>query len=383
MTKSEYNNPDRPLRVLVSGGGTGGHIFPAVSIANEVRRRHPDAEILFVGAEGRMEMQRVPAAGYDIKGLPVAGFDRRRLWRNFAVLGKLWRSLLLANGILRDFHPDIAVGVGGYASGPMLKAAQRHGIPTLLQEQNGYPGVTNKLLAKKADAICVAYDNMDRWFPADRIVMTGNPVRAAITAVTATPAEAKKALGFDPGRPLVLSVGGSLGARTVNEAISAAIPQIEKAGAQLLWQTGKLYADECSAKAQGHPDVHASAFIDDMAMAYRAADLVVSRAGAGTISELELVGAPVILIPSPNVAEDHQRKNALALVDKGAAVMIEDAEATAKLGAELERLLADADTRHSMSQSIKAMSRPNAASDIVDRLEQIVAARNQPKSQHS
>ncbi|MDD5839326.1 MAG: undecaprenyldiphospho-muramoylpentapeptide beta-N-acetylglucosaminyltransferase [Bacteroidales bacterium] len=383
MTKSEYNNPDRPLRVLVSGGGTGGHIFPAVSIANEVRRRHPDAEILFVGAEGRMEMQRVPAAGYDIKGLPVAGFDRRRLWRNFAVLGKLWRSLRMANGILRDFRPDIAVGVGGYASGPMLKAAQRHGIPTLLQEQNGYPGVTNKLLAKKADAICVAYDNMDRWFPADRIVMTGNPVRAAITAVTATPAEAKKALGFDPGRPLVLSVGGSLGARTVNEAISAAIPQIEKAGAQLLWQTGKLYADECSAKAQGHPDVHASAFIDDMAMAYRAADLVVSRAGAGTISELELVGAPVILIPSPNVAEDHQRKNALALVDKGAAVMIEDAEATTKLGAELERLLADADTRRSMSQSIKAMSRPNAASDIVDRLEQIVAARNQPKSQYS
>lgn len=383
MTKSEYNNPDRPLRVLVSGGGTGGHIFPAVSIANEVRRRHPDAEILFVGAEGRMEMQRVPAAGYDIKGLPVAGFDRRRLWRNFAVLCKLWRSLRMANGILRDFRPDIAVGVGGYASGPMLKAAQRHGIPTLLQEQNGYPGVTNKLLAKKADAICVAYDNMDRWFPADRIVMTGNPVRTAITAVTATPAEAKKALGFDPGRPLVLSVGGSLGARTVNEAISAAIPQIEKAGAQLLWQTGKLYADECSAKAQGHPDVHASAFIDDMAMAYRAADLVVSRAGAGTISELELVGAPVILIPSPNVAEDHQRKNALALVDKGAAVMIEDAEATAKLGAELERLLADADTRRSMSQSIKAMSRPNAASDIVDRLEQIVAARNQPKSQHS
>ena len=383
MTKSEYNNPDRPLRVLVSGGGTGGHIFPAVSIANEVRRRHPDAEILFVGAEGRMEMQRVPAAGYDIKGLPVAGFDRRRLWRNFAVLCKLWRSLRMANGILRDFRPDIAVGVGGYASGPMLKAAQRHGIPTLLQEQNGFPGVTNKLLAKKADAICVAYDNMDRWFPADRIVMTGNPVRAAITAVTATPAEAKKALGFDPGRPLVLSVGGSLGARTVNEAISAAIPQIEKAGAQLLWQTGKLYADECSAKAQGHPDVHASAFIDDMAMAYRAADLVVSRAGAGTISELELVGAPVILIPSPNVAEDHQRKNALALVDKGAAVMIEDAEATAKLGAELERLLADADTRRSMSQSIKAMSRPNAASDIVDRLEQIVADRNQPKSQHS
>ena len=373
MTKPDKNTLVRPLRVLVSGGGTGGHIFPAVSIANEVRRRHPDAEILFVGAEGRMEMQRVPAAGYDIKGLPVAGFDRKRLWRNFAVLGKLWRSLRMANGILRDFRPDIAVGVGGYASGPMLKAAQRHGIPTLLQEQNGYPGVTNKLLAKKADAICVAYDNMERWFPADRIVMTGNPVRAAITAVTATPAEAKKVLGFDPERPLVLSVGGSLGARTVNEAIEAAIPYIEKSGAQLLWQTGKLYADDCAAKAQGHPDVHASAFIDDMAMAYRAADLVVSRAGAGTISELELVGAPVILIPSPNVAEDHQRKNAMALVAKGAAVMIEDAVAKNRLGAELERLLADADARRSMSQAIKALARPDAAADIVDRLEQIVA----------
>ena len=373
MTNPDKNTLVRPLRVLVSGGGTGGHIFPAVSIANEVRRRHPDAEILFVGAEGRMEMQRVPAAGYDIKGLPVAGFDRKRLWRNFVVLGKLWRSLRMANGILRDFRPDIAVGVGGYASGPMLKAAQRHGIPTLLQEQNGYPGVTNKLLAKKADAICVAYDNMERWVPADRIVMTGNPVRAAITAVTATPAEAKKALGFDPERPLVLSVGGSLGARTVNEAIEAAIPYIEKSGAQLLWQTGKLYADDCAAKAQGHPDVHASAFIDDMAMAYRAADLVVSRAGAGTISELELVGAPVILIPSPNVAEDHQRKNAMALVAKGAAVMIEDAVAKNRLGAELERLLADADARRSMSQAIKDLARPDAAADIVDRLEQIVA----------
>ena len=373
MTKPDKNTLVRPLRVLVSGGGTGGHIFPAVSIANEVRRRHPDAEILFVGAEGRMEMQRVPAAGYDIKGLPVAGFDRKRLWRNFAVLGKLWRSLRMANGILRDFRPDIAVGVGGYASGPMLKAAQRHGIPTLLQEQNGYPGVTNKLLAKKADAICVAYDNMERWFPADRIVMTGNPVRAAITAVTATPAEAKKSLGFDPERPLVLSVGGSLGARTVNEAIEAAIAYIEKSGAQLLWQTGKLYADDCAAKAQGHPDVHASAFIDDMAMAYRAADRVVSRAGAGTISELELVGAPVILIPSPNVAEDHQRKNAMALVAKGAAVMIEDAVAKNRLGAELERLLADADACRSMSQAIKALARPDAAADIVDRLEQIVA----------
>lgn len=367
------DNTDRPLRVLISGGGTGGHIFPAVSIANEVRRRHPDAEILFVGAEGRMEMQRVPAAGYEIVGLPVAGFDRKRLWRNFKVLAKLFRSLRRARKVLRDFRPDIAVGVGGYASGPMLKTAQRKGVPTLLQEQNGYPGVTNKLLAKKADLICVAYDNMDRWFPADRIVKTGNPVRAAITAVTDSPAEAKRKLGFDPARPLVLSVGGSLGARTVNAAVAAAIPAIEKCGAQLMWQTGKNYIDGCRPAAEGHKDVHASAFIDDMALAYRAADLVVSRAGAGTISELELVGAPVILIPSPNVAEDHQRKNARALVAKGAAVMIEDAEATEKLGPEIKRLLGDTLVRKEMSRNIAALAKPDAAATIVDGLEKIVA----------
>lgn len=375
MTRKN-DTTDRPLRVLVSGGGTGGHIFPAVSIANEVRRRHPDAAILFVGAEGRMEMQRVPAAGYEIKGLPVAGFDRRRLWRNFGVLIKLMRSLRMARRILREFRPDIVVGVGGYASGPMLKAAQRAGIPTMLQEQNGFPGVTNRLLAKKADLICVAYDNMQQWFPAERIVKTGNPVRDAITRVTATPAEAKKRLGFDPERPLVLSVGGSLGARTVNEAVATAIPVIEECGAQLMWQTGKNYADGCLPIAEGHGDVKASAFIDDMALAYRAADLVVSRAGAGTISELELVGAPVILVPSPNVAEDHQRKNARALVDKGAAVMIEDAEAADRLGTEIRRLLGDADVRRNMSDSIRALGKPDAAAQIVDGLENIVRKNN-------
>lgn len=319
-------------------------------------------------------MERVPAAGYEIEGLPVAGFDRRRLWRNFAVAIKLWRSLRMARQILARFKPDIAVGVGGYASGPMLKAAQRKGIPTLLQEQNQYAGVTNKLLGAKARCICTAYDDMERFFPADRIVKTGNPVRAAITECTLTRAQAKKQLGFDPGRPLILSVGGSLGARTVNRAIAAAIPAIEGAGAQLLWQNGKLYADECARIADGHSDVRAQAFITDMPVAYRAADLVVSRAGAGTISELQLVGAPTVLIPSPNVAEDHQRKNAMALADRGAAVMIPDSEATQLLGQTLTQLLAQPQRLAEMSQAIRAMAMPDAAARIVDHIDEIVAA---------
>lgn len=363
----------RPVRVLVSGGGTGGHIFPALSIANEVRRRWPDAEILFVGAEGRMEMQRVPAAGYEIKGLPVAGFDRKRLWRNAAVLMKLWRSMRRANGILRDFRPDIAVGVGGYASGPMLKAAQKRGIPTLLQEQNQYAGVTNKLLGKKARLICTAYDNMEAFFPAARIVKTGNPVRAAILECKLTPAEAKKALGFDPERPLVFSVGGSLGARTVNEAVAAALPAWTAAGLQVLWQTGKNYYDACAAQAAPFgKDVQASAFITDMAVAYRAADLVVSRAGAGTISELQLLGKPTVLVPSPNVAEDHQRKNALALADRGAAVMVLDADAVQQLGPEVLALISDTARLRNMGDEILKMALPGAAGIIVDKLQDIV-----------
>ena len=222
------------MKILISGGGTGGHIFPALSIANAVRRRCPDAKILFVGALGRMEMERVPAAGYDIEGLPVAGFDRKRLWRNFGVLWKLWKSLRKARRIVREFNPDIAIGVGGYASGPVLKQAQRRGVPTLIQEQNSYPGVTNKLLAPKAEAICVAYGGLERFFPAGRIIMTGNPVRKDLEECRLSPEEAKRELGFDPGKPLILSVGGSLGARTVNEAIAASLPLIAEKGAQLM-----------------------------------------------------------------------------------------------------------------------------------------------------
>lgn len=359
-------------RVLISGGGTGGHIFPAVSIANALRRRNPDTEILFVGAENRMEMEKVPAAGYDIVGLPVSGFDRKRLWRNFKVLYRLWKSMRRARKVLRDFRPDIAIGVGGYASGPMLKQAQKREIPTLLQEQNSYAGVTNKLLAAKAQAICVAYEGMERFFPADKITLTGNPVRADILKVKESQAEAKRALGFPDDKPLILVVGGSLGARTINESVAALIDVIEQTGAYMLWQTGKLYIDECSCVAKGYPTVQATAFISRMDLAYRAADIVVSRAGAGTISELQLVGLPAILVPSPNVAEDHQRKNAQALVEQGAAVMILDCDCRKQLAEEIKALLSDENKRHDLSKNIAKMALRDSDERIVDRIYEIL-----------
>lgn len=366
MNEKENKITETPLRVLISGGGTGGHIFPAVAIANALRRRDPRTEILFVGALGRMEMERVPAAGYDIVGLPVAGFDRKRLWRNFSVLLKLWRSMRRARKVLRDFRPDIAIGVGGYASGPMLKQAQQAGVPTLLQEQNSYAGVTNKLLARKAGAICVAYPGMERFFPDGRIIMTGNPVRADIVETSISKADAKKTLGMDPDRKLVLVVGGSLGARTINESIALSFDAMADAGAQVLWQTGKLYAEECSTVAAPHEHVKAMPFITDMATAYRAADLVVARAGAGTISELQLIGLPSILIPSPMVAEDHQRKNAQALVDRDAAVMVLDADARRDLSGLVASLLADDDRRARLSENIASMALRGSDEKIVD-----------------
>lgn len=366
MNEKENKITETPLRVLISGGGTGGHIFPAVAIANALRRRDPRTEILFVGALGRMEMERVPAAGYDIVGLPVAGFDRKRLWRNFSVLLKLWRSMRRARKVLRDFRPDIAIGVGGYASGPMLKQAQQAGVPTLLQEQNSYAGVTNKLLARKAGAICVAYPGMERFFPDGRIIMTGNPVRADIVETSISKADAKKTLGMDPDRKLVLVVGGSLGARTINESIALSFDAMAEAGAQVLWQTGKLYAEECSTVAAPHEHVKAMPFITDMATAYRAANLVVARAGAGTISELQLIGLPSILIPSPMVAEDHQRKNAQALVDRDAAVMVLDADARRDLSGLVASLLADDDRRARLSENIASMALRGSDEKIVD-----------------
>lgn len=361
---------------LVSGGGTGGHIFPALSIANEIRRRYPKAEILFVGAEGRMEMERVPAAGYEIKGLPVCGFDRKHLLRNVKVLFKLWKSIRLAKKILKDFKPDIAIGVGGYASGPMLKAAQKKGIPTLLQEQNSYAGVTNKLLAKNAKCICVAYEGMERFFPEDKIVLTGNPVRRNLLECNATQEEARKAMGIDPEKATILIIGGSLGARTVNESI---IGGLEKLGAaaddvQVVWQTGKFYDQQCkeALAKSGVKNVIQMPFISNMDMAYRAADLVISRAGASSISELQLLGKPSILVPSPNVAEDHQTKNALALANRDAAIMVTDAEAPEKLVDAMLATVNDEDKLHSLSANVLRMALLNSAERIVDEVEKII-----------
>ena len=318
------------IRIIISGGGTGGHIFPAVSIANAIKELQPEAEILFVGAEGRMEMHRVPAAGYQIKGLPVAGFDRKNLLKNIPVLIKLFKSQRLARKIVKDVRPHAAVGVGGYASGPTLKVAGSMGIPTLLQEQNSYAGVTNKLLAKQAKKICVAYEGMERFFDKDKIILTGNPVRQGLLNTTTTREEAISSFGLDPNKRTVLILGGSLGARTINQCLINHLGKIKTSNVQFIWQTGKIYIDEARAavsQAGELPMLHVTDFISDMATAYSAADLVISRAGAGSISEFCLLQKPVILVPSPNVAEDHQTKNALALVNKNAALYVKDAEA--------------------------------------------------------
>lgn len=366
----------RPLRVLISGGGTGGHIFPALSIANAIEREMPGTEILFVGAENRMEMKRVPDAGYEIIGLPVAGFDRQHLWRNFGVLLKLWKSLRLARRVVRTFKPDIAIGVGGYASGPTLKAAQRAGVPTLLQEQNSYAGVTNKLLAAKAKAICVAYPGMERFFPADRIVMTGNPVRKAILEPGVSQSEAKEKLGFKPDKPLVLVTGGSLGAGTLNNVMLKAVNDgtAAKVGFQILWQCGGAHIARCrEAVGDKLPEnVVLTDFVSDMAVAYRAADLVVARAGAGTISELELLGKPSILVPSPNVAEDHQRHNAEALADRGAADMVLDADAGERLWTDIQTIVENPDTLKLLSENISKLALRDSDMLIVEQVRKIV-----------
>ena len=322
------------LRIIISGGGTGGHIFPAVSIANAIKELRPDTDILFVGAEGRMEMHRVPAAGYPIKGLPVAGFDRKNLLKNIPVLIKLFKSQRLARKIVKDFGPHAAVGVGGYASGPTLKVAGGMGIPTLLQEQNSYAGVTNKLLAKDAKKICVAYEGMERFFDKDKIILTGNPVRQGLSNHQTTREEAIASFGLDPNKRTVLILGGSLGARTINQCLMNHLDKVKASGVQFIWQTGKIYIDEARAavaQAGELPMLHVTDFISDMATAYSAADLVISRAGAGSISEFCLLQKPVILVPSPNVSEDHQTKNALALVNKNAALYVKDSEANDQL----------------------------------------------------
>ena len=361
---------NQELRIIISGGGTGGHIFPAVSIANEIKAKRPDAKILFVGAEGRMEMQRVPAAGYEIKGLPIAGFNRKNLLKNVPVLFKILKSRRLARRIVKDFRPQVAVGVGGYASGPTLNVAESMHIPTVLQEQNSYAGVTNKLLAKHASQICVAYEGMERFFPADKILLTGNPVRQNLLQSAPAREDAVKSFGLVPRKKTVLIIGGSLGARTINESVLGHLTLIKQQNdVQFIWQTGKYYSEEINAELQrrGCPDnLLVKDFISDMAAAYSAADLVISRAGAGSISEFCLLGKPVILVPSPNVAEDHQTKNALALVQKSAALMVTDADARRALLPLAVNTVTDVLRLEDLSRQICKWAKPNAASDIAD-----------------
>lgn len=364
-----------PLRVIISGGGTGGHIFPAIAIADQIRSYAPESEILFVGALGRMEMERVPRAGYDIKGLPVQGFNRKRLWKNFAVLRSLIKSRYMAREIITSFRPQVVVGVGGYASAPTLKEAQRMGIPTLLQEQNSYAGITNKLLGKAANKICVAYPNMERFFPAEKIVFTGNPVRAALEHSTLSQNEALSFFGFDPSSaaPTLLVVGGSLGARTINQSVARALESWKAQGIRLIWQTGKSYIDEAQRLIQEHqyPAAVVVPFIDRMDMAYAAAQLVVSRAGALSISELCILGKPSILVPSPNVAEDHQTKNAQVLSSIGAARLIVDDSAPGMLEDEVLQLFSEPDVLQEMGRKATELAGRCATERIVQEIYQI------------
>mgnify|MGYP000717846439 CR=1 FL=1 len=363
---------DKELRVIISGGGTGGHIFPAVSIANAVKAKRPDAKILFVGALGRMEMQRVPAAGYEIKGLPVRGLIRP-LWspKNIGVLVDYLRSKRMAKNIIRQFKPMVAVGVGGYASGATLDAAHALGVPSLIQEQNSYAGKTNKMLSTKADKICVAYDGMERFFPAGKIMMTGNPVRQNIVEDGVSHDDAVRQFGLDPAKKTILIVGGSLGARTVNESVLRHLDEIEQSGVQFIWQTGKYYNASIMEKMKAHkpmPMLKVLDFISDMGAAYKAADLVISRAGASSISEFCLIGKPVILVPSPNVAEDHQTKNAMALVTKGAALMVKDVEAGDKVIGLALQTVCDQEKLDSLSRNVKKLALPNSADIIADEV---------------
>ena len=371
-------NRDMKKRIILSGGGTGGHIYPAVAVAEALKRRFgDDVELLFVGAEGKMEMEKVPALGYRIVGLPIAGLQRRLDWHNLLVPFKVLRSLRMARRTIRDFGADVVVGFGGYASAPVLWAAQRMEVPTVIQEQNSYAGVTNKILARGARCICTAYEGMERFFPADRIVLTGNPLRGRFSKEGADRAEALKYYGLRDDLPVVLVVGGSLGTRSLNEMMKHWI--LETGGTapvQVIWQTGKYYEREMQAFLAAHPAGHVwqGAFIERMDYAYAAADVVVSRSGAGTVSELCLVGKPVIFVPSPNVAEDHQTKNARALESKGAALLVPDAVCREEGMRRAVELLGDPARRAEMSRRIEALARPDAAERIVERIAALLPA---------
>jgi UDP-N-acetylglucosamine--N-acetylmuramyl-(pentapeptide) pyrophosphoryl-undecaprenol N-acetylglucosamine transferase len=360
------------MKFIISGGGTGGHIFPAVAIANEIRRREPTADILFVGANERMEMTRVPEAGYEIVGLDITGLQRRLTPQNLLFPMRVFRSVRKAGKLVESFRPDAVVGVGGYASAPVLLAATSRGIPSLIQEQNSYAGLVNKLLGRRVSKICVAYEGMESFFPADKMVLTGNPVRTEIAR--GNRAEAQEFFGLDTTKKTLLIIGGSLGARTLNLATAAALPRLREAGIQLLWQTGKLYYPEAQRQATDYATdkLQALEFIQRMDLAYAAADVVISRAGALSVSELCLTGKASVLVPSPNVAEDHQTKNALALVSKGAAVLITDEHASVRLYDETLRLLSDPERQRQLSERVHELARPNATISIVDELFKLV-----------
>jgi len=357
-------------KFIISGGGTGGHIFPAISIANALKQRLPDAEILFVGAVGRMEMEKVPAAGYPIEGLPVSGFDRKNMLKNIRVLINLVRSLLKARAIIFKFKPDVAIGVGGYASGPLLRAASAYGVPTVIQEQNSYAGITNKLLASNASCICVAYDEMQQFFPAEKIVKTGNPIRQDLLLVKPKAQVAYDFFNLSPDKKTLLIVGGSLGARTINQSVIAHLKALVESGIQVIWQTGKFYIEDVRKAFEPFQtsDIIVTDFVTRMDYAYAVADVVISRAGASSISELCLLAKPVVLVPSPNVAEDHQTKNAMALVKKDAAIMITDASAREQLIPETLGLIQDDEKCRNLAVNIKKLAENNASGRIVNEI---------------
>ena len=372
------------MKVLISGGGTGGHIFPAVSIANALREMDPNCDILFVGALGRMEMERVPQAGYKIVGLPVRGIDRTRPWRNIKVLIDFVRSMWQVRKIIREFRPDVGVGVGGYASGAAMKVAAKMGVPILLQEQNGFAGVTNKMLKNDAQKICVAYEGMERFFPSEKIILTGNPVRQNLTTGSKEGAIEyfNKTFGveFTTNRKTLLIIGGSLGARTINQSIIAHLPELINSGVQVIWQTGKYYFEDCKQALNSQlltlnsqlSNIICTDFISQMPDAYALADLVISRAGASSISELCLLGKPSILVPSPNVAEDHQTHNAMALVNKHAAVLVKDVEAREKMVQTALQLIQDDTTLQDLQTNILTLALPDSAKLIAQEVIKLV-----------
>lgn len=358
------------IRVIISGGGTGGHIFPAISIANALKAMDPANEILFVGANGRMEMDKVPAAGYTIVGLDIQGINRKQLWKNMLLPFKLMKSLSKAKKVIRDFKPDVAVGVGGFASGPLLMMANKLGIPTVVQEQNSYAGVTNKKVGAKAAKICVAYEGMEQFFPADKTLLTGNPIRRESVTIEGKRAEALDFFELDQHKKTILVLGGSLGARTLNESVVASLDSLSKEDVQVIWQCGSFYIDKLRIELEGKlpANVKMMAFLQQMDYAYAAADLIISRAGAGTISELCVVGKPVILVPSPNVAEDHQTKNAMALVNRQAARLVKDVEATKNLIPTALDLFKNEEQVLQLSENIKALGKLDADVQIAEQV---------------